>query len=225
MAERQTARLTYDARCRRRRTRPPWRQVRGRRRCHKAQVPARATTAARSGRDCSTPQRCPQGARGRLSRATARDLRDRLAELAHAPAPAGYSPDQWPDAVAGAVAFSEQWTEVALQLGWSPADLFGLHPVAPAARLDCKGLAWMLERGAKVVELSAEAATISSNHRRPAALLQTAGQQRSSSPVTKRHGERAAETEQDAPPVDLLRLQGQADCSIQTCAPAKSENL
>jgi len=94
------------------------------------------------------------------SAAVAGNLRDRLAQLADAPAPAGYSPHRWLDAVVGAVAFSEEWAEVALQFGWSPLDLFGLHPVAPAARLDCKGLAWMLERRARVVDLTADAATI-----------------------------------------------------------------
>ena len=32
-------------------------------------------------------------------------------------------------------------------------------PFAPAARLDCKGLAWMLEHGAKVVAITVDAAT------------------------------------------------------------------
>jgi hypothetical protein len=115
------------------------------------------------------PARLVEAARGHkealralvvASAAIAGELQDRLAQLAEAPAPAGYLRDRWLGAVRGAVAFSEQWTEAALQLGWSPLDLFGLHPVAPAARYDCKGLAWLLERDAEVVEITAEAATI-----------------------------------------------------------------
>jgi hypothetical protein len=54
------------------------------------------------------------------SAATVHDLRDGLLRLADGPALAGYSPRAWIDAVAGAAAFSEQWAESALLLGWSP---------------------------------------------------------------------------------------------------------
>ena len=35
----------------------------------------------------------------------------------------------------------------AARLGWTTLDLFGAHPVAPAARYDCMGLALLLKGG------------------------------------------------------------------------------
>jgi len=52
-----------------------------------------------------------------------------------------------------------RWGQTAHQLGWTAADLFGVHPVAPAARFDVMGLFPLLHGGA-VIALTEDAATI-----------------------------------------------------------------
>jgi hypothetical protein len=47
----------------------------------------------------------------------------------------------------------------AYQLGWQAEDVFGLHPLAPAARNDRKGIAWLLDRG-HIVAIDAPGADI-----------------------------------------------------------------
>jgi hypothetical protein len=66
---------------------------------------------------------------------------------------------RWQKAVEDGRAFLAQWAEQAEALGWTPDDLFGLHPTAPMARYDCMGLVWLL-CGNKVVALTSETATI-----------------------------------------------------------------
>lgn len=73
----------------------------------------------------------------------------------------------WEEAVADAQAFLEKWGAQAKALGWTSADLFGLHtpPSNPRpnyqrlARHDATGLVWLLD-GRAVVALTAGRATI-----------------------------------------------------------------
>jgi hypothetical protein len=55
--------------------------------------------------------------------------------------------------------FFELWGAEATRLGWSAVDLFGVHPAAPAARLDLLGMVPLL-RGSTVRGLTTTVATI-----------------------------------------------------------------
>ena len=57
--------------------------------------------------------------------------------------------------------FLDRWGRVAADLGWSPLDVFGLHPRAPALRLDGMGLVALIG-GGDVVAVTAISATIRS---------------------------------------------------------------
>ena len=59
----------------------------------------------------------------------------------------------------GAARFADAWGAKALALGWEPIELFGVDRVAPAARLDTRGLAFMLADG-DVVAMDAQVAVI-----------------------------------------------------------------
>jgi hypothetical protein len=74
---------------------------------------------------------------------------------------------RWQHAVEDGRAFLAKWGEQAEALGWTSADLFGLHPV-PAkphpsysrlSRYDATGLIWLLQ-GREMVALTADSATI-----------------------------------------------------------------
>jgi hypothetical protein len=81
--------------------------------------------------------------------------------------PAHIPEDRWQQAVEDGRAFLERWGESAEQLGWTSADLFGLHtpPAKPhpsynrLSRYDCIGLCWLLQ-GKEVVALTEATATI-----------------------------------------------------------------
>jgi hypothetical protein len=74
---------------------------------------------------------------------------------------------RWQQAVEDGKRFLAKWGEQAQALGWSSADLFGLHeiPTKPhpsysrLSRYDCTGLIWLLE-GRQVIALTEIAATI-----------------------------------------------------------------
>jgi hypothetical protein len=57
--------------------------------------------------------------------------------------------------------FLAQWGSQASELRWTTLDLFGVNPIAPAARYDCLGLVPMI-RGDEVVALDDRSATIRS---------------------------------------------------------------
>jgi hypothetical protein len=78
---------------------------------------------------------------GRLPRAIA----EVLARLETMQPPEGFTPSWWEQIINGAAIFADRWGARALELGWEPIELFGIHPVAPAARHDCRGLAFMLD--------------------------------------------------------------------------------
>jgi len=75
--------------------------------------------------------------------------------------------DRWQHAVEDGKRFLATWGSQAEALGWTSADLFGLHqpPEKPhpsyrrLSRYDCTGLCWLLE-GRLVVALTADTATI-----------------------------------------------------------------
>jgi hypothetical protein len=58
-----------------------------------------------------------------------------------------------------AAAFLKCWGKTAHLLGWTTLDLFGVHPVAPAARFDVMGLIPVLN-GGRVNSLTKDGATI-----------------------------------------------------------------
>jgi hypothetical protein len=74
---------------------------------------------------------------------------------------------RWRQCVADGRAFLHQWGQPAQQLGWSSADLFGLHtpPAKPRpsynrlSRYDATGLCWLLQ-GRRVLALTETTATI-----------------------------------------------------------------
>jgi hypothetical protein len=75
--------------------------------------------------------------------------------------------DRWQHAVEDGKRFLAMWGEQAESLGWTSADLFGLHtpPEKPhpsyrrLSRYDCTGLIWLLG-GRSVIALTADTATI-----------------------------------------------------------------
>jgi hypothetical protein len=81
--------------------------------------------------------------------------------------PPAYTPDdRWQQAVEDGRAFLAKWGKQAEALGWTAADLFGLHtPANPhpsyrrLSRYDATGLLWLLE-GREVVALTDRTASI-----------------------------------------------------------------
>jgi len=79
-------------------------------------------------------------------------------------------PDRWQQAIRDAESFLTKWGPRAHALGWTPRDLFGLHPVpvrpAPTycrlSRYDATGLIWLLQ-GHPVVALTKGEAAIQRN--------------------------------------------------------------
>lgn len=71
----------------------------------------------------------------------------------------GFSNGQWHALIDDGHRFLDRWTDVAFSLGWTTEDLFGVHPVAPAARYDCMGLVPLI-RGGEVVDTRTDRATI-----------------------------------------------------------------
>jgi hypothetical protein len=107
----------------------------------------------------------PFGRIDRLCR-TPSDLVEALRELERR-CPNFVVPTRWQQAVKDGRRFLSRWSDQAEALGWTPADLFGLHePLAEPhpsysrlSRYDCTGLVWLLD-GRSVVALTAETATI-----------------------------------------------------------------
>jgi hypothetical protein len=68
----------------------------------------------------------------------------------------GFKRGQWSRVRAAALAFLDQYGNQAHALGWSAADLFGVHPEMGMVRVDSCG-ALMLTNGVRVVAVSADA--------------------------------------------------------------------
>jgi hypothetical protein len=87
--------------------------------------------------------------------------------MLHAHCPDHVEVGRWRQTIADAESFLTTWGEQAEALGWTPRDLFGLHPVpdheAPTyrrlSRYDETGLVWLL-RGRPVVALTEAMAAI-----------------------------------------------------------------
>ena len=69
------------------------------------------------------------------------------------------SHEQWRGLLSGAENFLTRWGSAAHLLGWTSLDLFGVHPIAPAARFDVMGLIPILN-GAEVLALTSQTATM-----------------------------------------------------------------
>jgi hypothetical protein len=75
--------------------------------------------------------------------------------------------DRWQEAIEDGRRFLAKWGSQAESLGWTSADLFGLHtpPAKPhpsysrLSRYDCTGLCWLLQ-GREVLALTEATATI-----------------------------------------------------------------
>jgi hypothetical protein len=67
-----------------------------------------------------------------------------LGRLLTMSAPNNFPPARWLSAVQQAIRFAADWAPLALRLGWTVEELFGLHQAAPDARHDVKGLAFVL---------------------------------------------------------------------------------
>lgn len=69
------------------------------------------------------------------------------------------SAERWQFLISDAENFLPRWGSAAHSLGWTALDLFGVHPIAPAARFDVIGLLPTMNGGA-VVNLTDDAATL-----------------------------------------------------------------
>jgi hypothetical protein len=69
-------------------------------------------------------------------------------------------PDRWKATVETVRRLAGLWDAQARRLGWREIDLYGLHPRAPRARYDCKGLFWMVSPTDRIAALDASAAAI-----------------------------------------------------------------
>jgi hypothetical protein len=69
------------------------------------------------------------------------------------------SREQWHGLISDAESFLSDWGSTAHLLGWTSLDLFGVHPIASAARFDVMGLIPILN-GADVLALTSQTATV-----------------------------------------------------------------
>ncbi|MBB4286819.1 hypothetical protein [Roseospira goensis] len=88
-----------------------------------------------------------------------REWCDGWARLQAMAPPAGCTPRQWARLIDDAGRFLDQWAATASSLGWTTADVWGVHPTRPMARYDHMGLVGLLD-GARVVVLTADTATL-----------------------------------------------------------------
>jgi hypothetical protein len=87
-------------------------------------------------------------------------LAELFARVAMAGCPRTVSDERWLLFKADADRFLSTWGQQAARLGWTAADLFGLHPVAGLNRQDTTGLCWML-KSERVVALTSTEARLS----------------------------------------------------------------
>ena len=95
----------------------------------------------------------------RLSIAGPEEWREGFNRLITSPAPMGITVARWRQFIQDAEHFMTDWAEKADALGWTAVDVFGLHPEAPAHRMDAAGLIWLLS-GHRVAALSENEAVI-----------------------------------------------------------------
>jgi hypothetical protein len=89
-----------------------------------------------------------------------REWAEAFAPIAQSPAPGDFEPERWQDILDGMLCFCDEWAGRAAVIGWQPGEIFGLHPTAPAARVDRRGLGLLLGNGARVEAIDNEGADI-----------------------------------------------------------------
>jgi hypothetical protein len=67
----------------------------------------------------------------------------------------------WAQFLSDAEKFLPVWEEQSRQRGWTDTDLFGVHPIAPAARYDAMGLIPLIRSG-EVIEMDTQIAILRS---------------------------------------------------------------
>lgn len=80
-----------------------------------------------------------------------------LVELTQRKCPDWMPLDRWDLLLRDGSAFLNKWAQQATELGWTSLDLFGVHPLAPAARFGAMGLL-LITNGSAVTAISAESA-------------------------------------------------------------------
>lgn len=119
----------------------------------------------------ATGRHVDRGDLDHLLRGLPEDWRTGLARLPQMEPPTGFTDARWAVGVISALPLARRFGGVALEQGWVTEDLFGLHPVAPAARYDAMGLAFLLHPGDQIVSITSQHATI---QRRSGALQRAA---------------------------------------------------
>lgn len=82
-----------------------------------------------------------------------REWAEPFARLLCGPPPGNFDVAYWARLRPGANHVADEWAAKAHALGWRAEELFGLDEVAPAARWDRKGIAWLIDEGQRVVAL------------------------------------------------------------------------
>ena len=67
--------------------------------------------------------------------------------------------DRWEMLLHDAKRFLDRWSPTAHAMGWTPLDLFGVHPTRPAVRFEVMGLLLLLQ-GGEVIALTEKGASI-----------------------------------------------------------------
>jgi hypothetical protein len=84
---------------------------------------------------------------------------DGWARLQVMPCPDGMPEARWARLIDDAGRFLDRWAARASALGWGTLDVWGCHPSAPRARVDCLGLVGLLD-GTEVVAITTDTATV-----------------------------------------------------------------
>ena len=124
----------------------------------KAEIRTALSQAARERADAADPDE--RAAVMEIDAGMPRRWADYLAQLSQGPPPGDFQERHWQTVIDGALGFADEWAGRAYALGWSPDELFGMDAVAPAARVDRRGLAFMLANGARVVGIDERGADI-----------------------------------------------------------------
>ncbi len=89
-----------------------------------------------------------------------REWAEPFARLLCDTAPGNFDVANWARLQPGANHVANEWAAKAHALGWRAEEVFGLDDVAPAARWDRKGIAWLIDTGQCVVALDEDGADI-----------------------------------------------------------------
>jgi hypothetical protein len=83
-----------------------------------------------------------------------------LDRIAKAPPRWDVPPDRWDEIVENVHRLAAVWDAQARRLGWRELDLYGLHPAAPKARYDARGLFVTVSPTDRIIAIADAAATI-----------------------------------------------------------------